>query len=88
MKKKKKRGEKMTKVEYKNLHKLMKNGKQMIAHNVSCGLVKYGGKRIIGCGKRATLDSPNYGYYYKTNGCFSSVYLCEKCKKKVGKRDK
>lgn len=64
----------------------MKNGKQEIAHNVACGLARHGGKRVIGCGKRATSYSPNYGYYYKTNGCISTVYLCEKCKKRAGEK--
>ena len=76
----------MPKLTYKNLHRwMMNNKKQKIAHNVSCGLTRKG-KRIIGCGKRATLNNPNYGYYFYLNkGLISTVYLCKKCKRKVGK---
>ena len=78
----------MSMVKYKNLHKIWKGKQHVIAHNVSCGLVKWNGHRFIGCGKRATSKEPNYGYWYrdKKYGTISSVYLCKKCKKKAGRK--
>ena len=68
-------------VGYKDLHKM-----KGMATNVKCGLVRYGGKRIIGCGKSATGTKPHQGFWYKDKtGVISSVYLCDKCAKKVKK---
>lgn len=52
------------------------------ASNVTCGLTR-GGRRIIGCGKKASSKDPHQGFWYKHKGLTSSVYLCSKCAKKV-----
>jgi hypothetical protein len=54
------------------------------ATNCHCGLIRGSShKKIIGCGTLCTTK----GFYYKDPkyGTYSSVYLCPKCAKKVGK---
>ena len=68
----------MAAIRYKDLKRW--NGKE--ADNVRCGLVRYGGKRILGCGKHTRTK----GYYYKNKGgSISTVFLCPSCAKKVNK---
>lgn len=67
----------MAVIRYKDLRRWQ--GKE--ADNARCGLVR-GGKRILGCGKHTRTK----GYYYKSKyGTTSSVFLCPKCARKVGR---
>jgi len=75
----------MERVTYKMLHKIPEKNKSTspaYADNVCCGLVKYGGKKIIGCGKHVRTR----GFYYKSPkyGTISTAYLCPECSKKAG----
>jgi hypothetical protein len=78
------KGKRIRKITYKMLKP---TGRRV--YNVHCGLTRgLDHRRILGCGKLATKEHPHkefYYYLYPGGGVTSTVSLCDKCAKKVGK---